>query len=196
MERESIKRPAGFRTHILVCVGSTLSMLLGIYISNIPGNFGIDATRIGAQVISGIGFLGAGTIIKEGSSVRGLTTAASLWAIACVGLAIGAGFYFGGIIAALFIFIVLLLLSNIERKFSRKKHLNIRIVTYDIPGQLGKIGHVTGSLDLSIISIEFKDLKPNKKIINIFLKTNKNIDNMEIINKLSEIENIIEVTQK
>ncbi|MCT4583611.1 MAG: MgtC/SapB family protein, partial [Peptostreptococcaceae bacterium] len=76
-EREGIKRPAGFRTHILVCVGSTLIMLCGIHIYNDP-RFGpaADPTRLGAQIVSGMGFLGAGTIIRNGSSVKGLTTAA------------------------------------------------------------------------------------------------------------------------
>lgn len=172
-------------------------MLLGLYISDLPGNSDVDATRIGAQVISGIGFLGAGTIIKEGSSVRGLTTAASLWAVSCVGLAIGAGFYFGGIVAALFIFIILLLLSNIESKFLRNdSYLSIRIITYNKTGQLGEIGQLTGKLSLSIVSINFKDLKPDKKIIDLILKTTKNINNLELVSKLSEIENIIEVTQK
>lgn len=197
IERESIKRPAGFRTHILVCVGSTLVMIVGIYISEQLKYSNVDPTRIGAQVISGIGFLGAGTIIKEGVSVKGLTTAASLWAVACVGLAVGSGFYFGGIIATLFIFITLLLFSNIEKRFLRSdKYMRIRIITYNLPGQLGKIGHVTGIMNLSIISIDFKDLELDKKVVDLILKTNKNIDKLEVVSKLSEIDNIIKVTQK
>lgn len=92
LEREHVVRPAGLRTHMLVCVGSALVMAVSSAIAA-SGNTAVDVTRIGAQVVSGIGFLGAGTIIKEGATVKGLTTAASLWAISCVGIAVGAGFY-------------------------------------------------------------------------------------------------------
>lgn len=92
LEREHVVRPAGLRTHMLVCVGSALVMAVSAAIAA-SGNTAVDVTRIGAQVVSGIGFLGAGTIIKEGATVKGLTTAASLWAISCVGIAVGAGFY-------------------------------------------------------------------------------------------------------
>ena len=101
--REREKRPAGLRTHILVSVGATLAMITNIYLHKIY-NGETDLSRLGAQVISGIGFLGAGTIIVTGKNkVRGLTTAAGLWACACMGLAIGAGFYSGAIIGCLVI---------------------------------------------------------------------------------------------
>jgi len=98
-EREHSHRPAGFRTHILVAVGSTLVMMTSGYVfSEYEGLTSFDPTRLGAQVISGIGFLGAGTILREGFSVKGLTTAASLWAVSCIGLAVGAGYYLGAFI--------------------------------------------------------------------------------------------------
>ena len=89
MEREHAHRPAGLRTHILVCVGACLVMLTSEFTYNEYHQFSpnMDINRLGAQVISGIGFLGAGTIIRNGSSVKGLTTAASVWAVACIGLA-------------------------------------------------------------------------------------------------------------
>ena len=103
IERGRKKRPAGFRTYMLVCIGATLAMITSQYTYEIY-NIG-DPTRIGAQVISGIGFLGAGTIIVTGSNqVKGLTTAAGLWACASMGLAIGIGFYEGAIIGCFFIF--------------------------------------------------------------------------------------------
>ena len=104
LERGRKKRPAGLRTHILVCVGSTAVMITSQYMTDILGNTG-DIARLGAQVISGIGFLGAGTIIIDGKNkVKGLTTAAGLWACACMGLAIGIGFYEGAIITCIFLF--------------------------------------------------------------------------------------------
>ncbi len=96
-EREKKHRPAGFRTYTLVCLGSALAMMTGIYITTGTGSG--DASRIAAQVISGIGFLGAGTIlVTKQNHVKGLTTAAGLWVVACLGLAAGAGFYSGAVI--------------------------------------------------------------------------------------------------
>ena len=119
--RERERRPAGLRTHILVSIGATLAMITNIYMCKIYNGY-TDPTRLGAQVISGIGFLGAGTIIVTGKNkVRGLTTAAGLWACACMGLAIGAGFYSGAIIGCLFIsaVTVTVALANIDKKINR-----------------------------------------------------------------------------
>ena len=103
LERGMKNRAAGFKTHILVCIGSTLAMLTNQYIIAYM-NSSADPSRLGAQVISGIGFLGAGTILVTGKQqIKGLTTAAGLWASACMGLAIGVGFYEGAIIGCTFI---------------------------------------------------------------------------------------------
>ena len=111
IERGRKHRPAGFRTHMIVCIGAALTMVLSVYISDMIVNvwkleesqIKIDVSRLGAQVIHGIGFLGAGTIIVTGrQQIKGLTTAAGLWASACMGLAIGAGFYIGALVACIF----------------------------------------------------------------------------------------------
>lgn len=125
VERATKRHAAGFRTYILVCVGATLAMLVNQY-TVVTFDSG-DATRLGAQVISGIGFLGAGSIlITSRSQVRGLTTAAGLWASACVGLAIGAGFYTAAIVTGLLILASLTLLPRVEN-FFRNRSKNIRI---------------------------------------------------------------------
>lgn len=111
-ERQAKHLPAGFRTYILVCVGSTLIMMISRFMIDIDINF--DAARLGAQVISGIGFLGAGTIIRDGANVRGITTAASLWAVACVGLSIGIGFYAGAVLTAITMLLVLHVLGGFK----------------------------------------------------------------------------------
>ena len=114
LERGQKKRPAGFRTHILVCIGATIIMITNQYIIEVM-HMSSDPTRLGAQVISGIGFLGAGTIIVDRrNQVKGLTTAAGLWACACMGLAIGIGFYEGAIIACLFLFGVMTGLHKLD----------------------------------------------------------------------------------
>lgn len=116
MEREVSGRAAGFRTHILVSVGSALIMMTGLYLFEVyHGMTTMDPGRIAAQVVSGIGFLGAGTIIQIRDSVRGLTTAASLWAASGVGLAVGSGFYVGAIGTTVIVLIVLFLFSRVEQ---------------------------------------------------------------------------------
>lgn len=113
IERGRKKRPAGLRTYMLVCMGAALVMLTSLYITAMYG--GSDPARMGAQVVSGIGFLGAGTIIVTGRNrVKGLTTAAGLWAAACVGLALGVGFYTGALGGCLLIFVVMALLQRLD----------------------------------------------------------------------------------
>jgi len=116
-ERERNRVPAGFRTHVLVTIGAALVMAISKYIAAEGIYQSFDHQRLGAQVISGIGFLGAGTIIRYKASVKGLTTAAGLWACACVGLACGIGFYLGAILTTLIILITLIALKRIEKRF-------------------------------------------------------------------------------
>lgn len=112
-EREKRRRAAGFRTHMLVCLGATLAMLTDQYIYVAIG--GSTPTRIAAQVVSGIGFLGAGTILVTGrQQVKGLTTAAGLWASACMGIALGSGFYSGAIAGFIFILLVVVILHKVD----------------------------------------------------------------------------------
>jgi len=113
-ERETHNRNiAGFRTHIVVCVGSTLVMLTSLHVADLYRNLApVDPSRIAASVITGIGFLGAGTIIRSRSSVIGLTTAASLWTVAAIGLAIGCGFYVAGCFTTVIVLAALYLLRK------------------------------------------------------------------------------------
>ena len=124
LEREASGRAAGFRTHILVCVGSTLIMLTALHLlDQFRGVAPIDPGRVAAQVVSGIGFLGAGTIIQTRDSIRGLTTAASLWTVAGIGLAVGSGFYSGALATTAIVLSVLFILSRVERKVVGSKRV-------------------------------------------------------------------------
>jgi len=154
-EREIGNRPAGFRTHTLVCVGSTLVMLTSQYLFEAYSDIvNLDPARLGAQVISGIGFLGAGTIIKSGRQVRGLTTAASLWVVACVGLAVGAGFYLAAVSATIFVYVTLLLLKKVEKVFMRDVGITeINLDLLNRPGQIAKVTDVMGRLNIQIRDI-------------------------------------------
>lgn len=115
-EREYTNRPAGMRTHILVALGACSVMITGQLLFTHYSAFGAtpDPSRLSAQVITGVGFLGAGTILREGTHVKGLTTAASLWAVACLGIAAGAGYYAVALAGMVFIFITLTIFERIQ----------------------------------------------------------------------------------
>lgn len=122
LERQVHRRSAGLRTHILVSLGSCLIMLTSMYVFDIYKNqANVDPGRIAAGVITGIGFLGAGTIIREREGVRGLTTAASLWVVAGMGLAVGCGFYRAAIYATILALIALAFLRHFESRVLGKE---------------------------------------------------------------------------
>lgn len=159
-EREQASRPAGFRTHILVGLGSALVMVTAEYMARQAGTDSpIDSTRMGAQVISGIGFLGAGTIIRNGSSVKGLTTAASLWAVACIGLAAGSGFYLGAIIATILTFTALIPLKKLERRIlSRHGDRSLLIVMRHYSADVQHVLRIAENLKLTVRKLQLLPL--------------------------------------
>ena len=130
-EREFKNRPAGFRTHILVCVGAAVAVMIEVSMNadvmkqiaanpQLASALKTDMGRYGAQVITGIGFLGAGTILHDKGSIRGLTTAASIWVVACIGLAVGAGYYFIAIASAVGVYMVLVFFKKFETAYIDK----------------------------------------------------------------------------
>jgi len=139
-ERGKHGSAAGLRTHILVCIGSAMTALTGLYVSSVL-NASDDIMRLAAQVVSGIGFLGAGMIIvKNGNVVTGLTTAAGMWATAAIGIALGYGFYGGAVIATIACMFTSAFLSRIERKRKENTHIYIELdVTKKINDVLDKI---------------------------------------------------------
>lgn len=195
-EREKTNRPAGFRTHILVCVGSALIMCTAEYMFVVyAGKTNFDPTRLGAQVISGIGFLGAGTIIREGFNVRGLTTAASLWAVSCVGLAIGCGFYTGAVSAAALIYITLILLKRLEEHLARKnRYREIYVKSSNLPGQIGVISNVLHKYEIKISNIDFmSDEDSSISLLKFTVKLPANISG-NYLDELRTIKGVYEVT--
>jgi putative Mg2+ transporter-C (MgtC) family protein len=152
-EREQSNRAAGLRTNILVCVGSALIMLLSRYgFAEYVGHTQLDPARLAAQVVSGIGFLGAGVILFNGFSVTGLTTAATLWVVAGIGLAVGAGFYLPAAAVTVLVLFALLILNKVEEKWiSPKTQSTLRIRMKDRPGGLGDI---TETLQKSRVDIK------------------------------------------
>lgn len=198
-EREHSHRPAGFRTHILVAVGSALVMLTSVYIFESQGMTG-DVTRMSAQVLSGIGFLGAGTILREGFSVKGLTTAASLWAVACIGIAVGAGFYAGAFVATLVIYLTLNSLKRFIVRGSTGKLLFIEIkdVGVQIPLITKTIKQCGGTIhSMEVVYTETKDLKFKRKKDTSVIKVlvfPKNDDSLSLmvttIRSMDDVEDI------
>ena len=153
IERGRKRRPAGFRTHMLVCLGAAMTMLISqrMWIHG----YTTDLARLGAQVVSGIGFLGAGTILITGrQQIKGLTTAAGLWASACIGLAIGAGFYVGAIVGFLLIWLTITLLSRIEAKLiASARNMNI-YMEYSDSEVLGRVIDHIKKLNVRIYDVE------------------------------------------
>lgn len=196
-ERENKNRPAGLRTNILVCLGAALVQIISLEIfEQYRGIINVDPARLGAQVISGIGFLGAGTIIREGASVKGLTTAAGLWVVACIGLAIGNGSYIPGILAAVFAYITLRMLKSLEEKVAKKSpYLDIEVQLENKPGQIGRIGQLLGTMNVNIRNIEFKDYEGDVLNVYLSLKIPSNIEKQEVTRRLMKEEGIYSIEE-
>ncbi len=153
IERGRKNRPAGFRTYMLVCVGATLVMTTNQYMTAIYETG--DPARLGAQVISGIGFLGAGTIIVTGRNrVKGLTTAAGLWADACVGLAIGVGFYSGAILGCAMIFVVMAVLHKLDDRVTAATRVLSLYMEFKKMSDLGVFMDYVRNHEMKISEIE------------------------------------------
>ena len=164
-QRELQESPAGFRTHVLVCVGAAVYMLVSLAVAGQA----FDPGRIAAQVASGMGFLGAGTIIKQGSIVRGLTTAASLWAVAAIGLAIGNGSrtLAVAVLGTLMVFLALSFLRTVER-FITRFHLCYLLVTAEDPRQqLEPIRQQLTADGIDIRGMEIQDQEGGLGVITI-----------------------------
>ncbi|MGI6703224.1 MAG: MgtC/SapB family protein [Clostridia bacterium] len=195
MEREFGNQAAGLRTHILVCVGSTLVMLVSFHLFEAyGGQTSMDPARLGAQVISGIGFLGAGTIMKEGASIRGLTTAAGLWVVACIGLAVGAGFYFGAFLVTIVIVITLTIVNRLDKRINKSKNnYSLTLRAENVPGQLGRIGAALGKGGVSIRNIRMIELNDFTVEIILLLKLPGQMELEEVFGILNGVEGIKQI---
>ncbi len=171
LERDMHGRPAGLRTHILVSIGSALFMVVSISVAVFFGKgYPADPARIAAQIITGIGFIGAGTIIKEGFSIRGLTTASCLWVAAGIGMASGAGFYLMALLVTLISLFTLLVLNRIERFY---RHDNFPSLTLTMPLNTPEkpIFDLLTSLKMKLVSMDItKDKLSDMKTIKIYMR--------------------------
>jgi len=195
-ERERHNQPAGLRTHTILSIGAALAMCLSIYLATGLRDFAPngDPARLAAQVISGIGFLGAGAILRYGINVRGLTTATSFWTVAIVGLAVGAGHYVAALAATALILITLIFLDLLEKRiFGRLAFRTITIKGKDRPYIVEEVKKTFSALNIELKSINVsKDLEANE--IDIVSLANvpgtRGIDKM--IAEISRIEGVRE----
>lgn len=215
LERSSWSKPAGFRTHALVGISAVLVMLCGEYMSD---KYAVDPSRIPAQLLSGIGFLGAGTILRNGANVKGLTTAASLLSVTCIGLIIGAGFYALGIVSTIIVYFILsysyILFSKLDHFSIFELEIIVKQDNLEVVKNIEKILSDKSVIIKHIINSEINDedesenekdenekdesnknSKNKKKSLKIYGKySNKEDGNMnEIISSLADLEGVIKV---
>lgn len=194
LEREVKSRPAGIRTHMLVSLGATLLMLVSMY-----GFEGGDPARLAAQVVSGIGFLGAGAILRKGDDVSGLTTAASVWVSGGIGLAIGNGYYMGGVITALIVLLCLLSLRVFHKKVVNLKCKAVKIKCIERIGLLGEIGKVVAESNSVIKDIKiYRKEKENLEImvIKLILNIPKEFSYKNLTHELYKVQGVEKVKWK
>ena len=200
IERGRKNRPAGFRTYMLVCMGAALTMVLGTYLSNMIDNVwhleGVttDVARFGAQVINGIGFLGAGTIIVTGrQQVKGMTTAAGLWASACMGLAIGAGFYIGACVGCIMIILTVTLFGKIEY-FITSRSRNITVyIEFDDTDNIASIVERIKARGVRIFDVELMhaDDTPSKySSATLIMRLPKKLSHTGLIAEIAKAESV------
>jgi len=193
-EREHDNQPAGLRTHMILVIGATLAMVLSVnlgYLFARPGT-PADPARLAAQVISGIGFLGAGAIMRYGFNVKGLTTATSLWTMAIVGMAVGAGYYLVGVFTTALMLIVLTLLNIIEKRFVRKPISRfISIQAEDRKGVVKSIRRIMQdfSEDLATFNIQ-KHVKNKRLRIQVMVRFSRDQKLEDLVEALSDVDGV------
>ena len=192
MEREWRNQPAGLRTHLILSLGAALATVVSIELGSGAGS---DPARIAANIVTGIGFLGAGVIFRFGISVRGLTTAASIWTTAMIGMAVGAGIYWGAFVATAFLLLSLVILRRLESLFpsgrgSRSVHVSAR----SAPGIMKEVEAVFDNFGATVNSMDFRrDRSLDRIEVRAVLDTPPNSTPVDLANALRQLEEIIEV---
>ena len=198
LERSSMSKPAGFGTHAIIGLSSTLVVLASQYMSKY---YDMDVSRIPSQILAGIGFIGAGTIIRNGINVRGVTTAAGILSVTCIGLAVGAGYYPAAIVTTIIVFLVLSHNQEIRGKFERFEGIDLVItVADDLSDALEDIKKYFKKESIHIQSIK-KDSEVIKSKKNEVLKVSvtfdtKKLTKSDIISSLISLEKVQEVTEE
>lgn len=199
LQRSSLNKPAGFGTHAILGTSAVLVVLLSEYMSM---NSDMDMSRIPAQLLSGIGFIGAGTILRDGINVKGVTTAAGLLAVTCIGLAVGSGFFAGAVIATIIVYLLLAYSHNISSKFERYAILDVELtVEQNVSETVEMIKRYLNSKRVEIKSIKRSDKKTTRKTEDAIVAIVGTYDSRivkknTIIGDLISFENISAVTDE
>ncbi|MGL5318231.1 MAG: MgtC/SapB family protein [Bacteroidales bacterium] len=190
IERQRRKQPAGFRTFALITIGTTIMMLISVHVGQMSGG---DPSRIAAQVISGIGFLGAGTIIQSKGTIRGMTTASSIWAMAAVGLCVGIGMYTEAVIGTLCVLFILISLERFEMKAGIEwmpRTLEIEFNSLDV-----QVSEVSKMLALGEIDARYsgfqQDLQTQTTIIQFVVYVKIRSNYQETLSKIKDYPNVV-----
>jgi putative Mg2+ transporter-C (MgtC) family protein len=199
VERELREREAGLRTHLLVAVGSALFTIVSAYgfhafLSSGASVVRTDPTRIAAQIVTGIGFLGAGAIIRQGFSVRGLTTAATLWVVAAIGLAVGAGYYSGALITTAVVLVSLWPLRILAYRVLRRYRPESGRLLVELP--IGESpGAVVDEIELAGLRIESMDVSQegDRRRLALDVELPRHVQPPKVVARLAEVENVSEV---
>lgn len=196
-ERQSRRKSAGLRTNFIVSMGACLMMILSLamYWSMDDKSNG-DPARIAAQVVSGMGFLGAGAIMKEGLTVTGLTTAACLWIVAGIGLAVGAGLYVEALFTTVFVFVALNALTHIDDFFENKQKASIEICLVNQPSELKRIHREMEKYHLKIGRFSVQEssdskISSNYLVLKMDLLFKKEVDIVHIIDYLNTLDTVV-----
>lgn len=194
MEREFKRRPAGFRTHILICMGAAMTTMTGQYLAWYTA-FPTDPSRLGAQVIAGIGFIGAGTIlVTKHRRVRGLTTAAGLWTAAVVGLALGCGFYEGAVLTTILILSAELLFSRLEYRLLQNTSEISIYVEYTALDGLEQILQRFREKRIRVLNMEITNPSQNDRhnaSVIFFLRLHKRAGAERILESIRSLESVV-----
>lgn len=191
-QREKAERPAGLRTHALVCLGSTVFTLISYL--GFSSLYDVDPSRIAAGIVTGIGFIGAGVIFRQGPLVRGVTTAASIWVVASVGMALGTKLYYLALLVTVLGFITLSILKYIEDRVIKLPNYLVRITTSENFTDMNKIISLLKKMSVNIKSKKYELDENNKRIftINLFSKDSEFPTRIiEELSKFKEIEKIV-----
>lgn len=196
MERSLNRRPAGFRTHILVCLGAAMTTLTSQYLY-LYMHFYTDMARLGAQVIAGIGFLGAGTIIINRQRIKGLTTAAGLWASAIIGLSVGAGFYEGAILATVLVELTATVFLQLEKRVIVKTSNVHLFLEYEKAVALEKVLDLCHSCEIQVMNVEVSRSKEpaNMTIALLALRLPRGMKAQEAIKSMLNVDGVIMVEE-
>lgn len=196
LEREFKRRSAGFRTHILICLGATMTTMISQFLYLYMGYY-TDMARLGAQVVAGIGFIGVGAIITTPQKrVKGLTTAAGLWASAIIGLCLGAGFYEGGLLATVLILIAELVLSPIEHKYLDKTPEINLFMEYNNKATLDNVLFLYRQMGIKVVNLEITRAIENERhnASAIFLiRLNRRFNANKVVEAVRKIEGVFSI---